>query len=243
LLSGSGTKILDFDLSNGLVRLRLFGSSTLTINIIGNMGGISLNSIDIKVDLTSDISVKMYVNGGLVYDRSQAWSSSPGNPELIYWRTTHVSDFGSTTQYISELIIADEPTLHMGISELTPNATGNYSDWDGDHGATGDNDLGTGASSKIVTDKLSSVLSAFAGPASPAIRAILVNTKASTRGGVVNDLRNFVRISSTDYNGAAMGVGEGIENHVTIWDTNPATTDDWDTADFSGTELGVESLT
>lgn len=242
LYSGSGTKILDFDLNNGLVRLRLFGSSTLTINIIGNMVGTNVYSVDIKIDLTSDISVKMYINGGLVYDRSQAWSSSPGNPALIFWSIFQVSDFGGTAQYVSELIIADEPTIHMGISELTPNATGNYSEWLGDHAATGDNDLGTGASSKVVADKLSSVLTSFSGPASPAIRAVLVNTKASTRGGTVNDLRNFLRISATDYNGAAMGVGEGIENHVTMWNTNPDTTDDWNTADFAGTELGVESL-
>ena len=243
LFSGSGVKILDFDMSNGVIRLRLFGSSTLTANITGNMIGQNAPmAVDIKIDLTSDISVEMFVNGVSKYNQSQAWSSSPGNPAGIYWRIADASDFGAILQYTSELIVADESTIGMGLSKMVPNAAGNYSQWQGDHAATGDSDVGTGVSTDAISQKLSSGLSSIIGPASSALRALVVNTKASTRGGTVNDLRTYLRISSTDYNGAAMGVDGDIKSHITVWDTNPDSAADWDTTDFSGVEVGVESL-
>lgn len=244
LHSGTGVKILDFDILNGVLNCRVFGSSTLTSPVTNRLDGITLMAIDIKVDLTTDISVEVYKDGVLVYNQSQAWTSSPGNPEFIFWRIWDMRGFTpqEEDQYISELIIADESTINMGLSDMTPNAAGNYSQWVGNHVETGDTDLGTGASVAAVSQKLSSALSTFGGPASSALRALVVVNKASTRGGTVNDLRNFLRISATDYNGAALGVGESITEHVTVWDVNPNTALDWDTTDFAGVEVGIESL-
>jgi len=242
LRSGTGTLILDFNVSFGEVECRLFGSATKTVEIPGRLDNIAVQAIDIKIDLTSDITVEIYQNSGLVYNESQAWTSSPGNPELIYWRLFDLLvGSGTVEQSVSELIIADESTIHLGLSEMVPNAAGNYSQWIGNHIETGDADLGTGAASDAINQKLSSAMTAFAGPASSAMRAFLIVSKASTRGVTVGDLRNFLRISATDYNGAALGVGEGIESHVTVWDTNPNTLTDWDTADFSGVEIGTET--
>jgi len=92
LSSVDGTAILDFDMLDGSIRIRLFGSSTLTVNLGGNLTGTSPKAIDLKIDLTSDISVECFVDGISQYDESQAWTSSPGNPGLIWWRTRDAND-------------------------------------------------------------------------------------------------------------------------------------------------------
>jgi len=243
LVSGTGVKIMDFDVDNAILNCRLFGSSTLTTAVTGNGPSTGITAFDIKIDLTSDITIEVWINQALVHDESQAWTSSPGNPEYILWRGFDIDSGGTPSkQWVSELIVADEDTQNMGLSEMIPDAAGNYSAWKGDHVETGDNDLGTGASSSSTGQKLSSDLSSFGGPSSSALRALVILNKASTRGGTVGDLRNFLRIGGADFNGAALGVGETIKNYVTVYDQNPDTSSDWDTTDFAGVEIGIESL-
>jgi hypothetical protein len=130
----------------------------------------------------------------------------------------------------------------MGVSAVKPNAVGNYSEWEGNHVETGDTSLATGASSSDVGTKLSSVPSPFVGPATSAFRALLILNKASTRGTIVGDLRNFVRIAATDYPAAAMGANETIKDRVTVWNVNPNTGIDWGSADIASVEIGIETL-
>ncbi len=240
LRSVTDTLILDFDMQDGNLRIRLFGSSTLVVNVTGKMDG-TFMAVDLKIDLTTDISVELFIDGVSKYNESQAWTSSPGNPGRIFWRIFDATDFGTISQYVSELIVADEDTTGMGLAEMVPNAAGNYGEWQGDHAATGDSETGTGVSTDAINQKLSSDLSTSIGPSSSALRALVVNTKASVRGGTVGELRNFLRIDGTDYNGADMGADGDIKNHITVWDTNPDTASDWDTTDFSGVEIGIES--
>ncbi len=234
----SGNKMFHFDLSNGKVQMFLDGvlKSSFTDPI-----KLDLVSIDMKFDTTgANTVVDYYVNSALIARITAA--STSGNPIALHWRSFDHVDFSSVTnEHVSEFIVADEDTRNMGLSLLTPTSAGNHTGWNGDYVELGDNDLGTGAVAGSTGLKLSSVMSAYAGPATSGLRALVVNNKGSTRGSV-GDIRNFLRMSATDYNGAAMGVTETIKTYVTVFDTNPDTSDVWASSDFSGVEVGVESL-
>jgi hypothetical protein len=239
----NGALIFKNDMLNGVFSGNVFGSTTGSASITGNWSGTTIRAVDIKIDITApNLTVEIFDDGISVFNQTVT-NNGKLKPAAIYWEfwditSTAAFDF----LYISEFIAADESTIGMGLSEMIPNAAGNYSAWNGNHIETGSSDDGQGASSDATSEKLSSALSTFAGPASSALRALVVNNRASVRGGTVGDLRNFLRISATDYNGAAMGVGAGLGTNVTVWDTNPNSALDWNTTDFSGVEIGVESL-
>ena len=222
--------------SGARAQLNILGDTTVTDDITDF--GTTLVIIDIKVDITTNLDVEIYVDEVLAANGAPA---NTGGKTLPVATVFTVTDDGGLNAYISEFIVADEDTRGMGLSKVSPNAAGNYAAWQGDHVETGDSDLGTGASSDATAQKLSSDLTTFGGPASSALRALLINNKCSVRGGTVGDLRNFLRISSTDYNGASMGPGATVANHITVYDTNPDTAADWDTTDIAGVEVGIES--
>jgi hypothetical protein len=236
-------QMFNFGFLNGIVSGNVFGSTTGTANIAGNFSGTTLRTIDVMVDITSpNLTVEVYDGGVLVFTQTVT-NNGKLKPSAIRWRVRDISDAAVTDfQYVSEFIVADESTVGMRVTALKPNAAGNYSEWDGDHVETGDTSLATGASSISAGQKLSSVPSAFIAPASTAMRALVVVNKASTRGPTITDLRNFLRISATDYFGASMGVDETITDHVTVWDVNPGTGIDWASIDITGIEVGIESV-
>lgn len=236
--ASDGTRIFRWNINNGNINLLING---VTGPNFGDKIGTGIKAIDIMVDTTgSTMVVQLYVEGVLVMNRSE--TSSEGNPIALNWRAYDHSNSNIFVQEtVSEFIVADEDTRGLGLAIMTPTGAGNHSAWIGDHVETGDGDLGTGAVAKSVGLKLSSTMDAYAGPATSAMRALVVKNVASTRGSV-GDLRNFVRISSTDYDGSAMGVGETIKSYLSVFDTNPDTTDPWASADFASTEIGTESL-
>jgi hypothetical protein len=218
LYDTAANKIFDVTFVNGVFSGNLYGTTTATTAIVGNFDGTVLRAIDIKVDITTpNITVEIY-DGGVIAFNETVTNNGKLKPAGFVWRSFDVTGLsGTDTQFISELVVADESTISMGLSEMQ------------------------GASSDATAEKMSSTLATFAGPASSALRALVVHNRGSVRGGVVGNLRNFLRISATDYNGASMGPTAETKSLITVWDTNPNSAVDWDTTDFSGVEVGVES--
>ena len=235
-----GARICFIDVNNGLWILNVDGNASA--GFTGPMGANTLRAIDIKIDTTGSNTVfELYSDQVLI--KSHTAASSLGNPVSIFWVMRDLVGFAQETHFvISEFIVADEDTRDFGLSDMTPDATGNHTAWSGDHVETGAVDLGRLAHVTTTGQKLSSGLSSFAGPASSALKALVVTNYASVRGGTVGDIRNFLRINSTDYDGVAFGVGEAVQPFINVFLTNPDTASDWDTTDFSGVEIGIESL-
>jgi hypothetical protein len=243
LYDTAGAKIMDFDLLVGVPDLLVYGSTTETVSALSHFTQDKLIPIDVRVDITApNIVVDLY-RDNVLWISNTVTNNGKLKPEALLWKTFDLTA-GNITDwlYVSEFIVADEDTRGMRLAEMTPSGAGNYSQWVGNHVETGDDDLSTGASSDTTGQKLSSTQTAYGGPATSAMRAVVVKNTVSTRGGVVNDIRNFVRISATDYNGAGLGVGEGITLLSTVWDQNPNTSADWGSADLAAIEIGVESL-
>ena len=234
-----GNLICYFNVTSGAWQTVINGSGSTTY---GDPMGTTLRAVDIMIDTAgANIVVDLYVDQVLV--KSHTVAATQGNPVAMNWKCYDLQNLSIATHLtVSEFIVADEDTQNFGLSDMSPNAAGNHTAWTGDHVETGDSDLGKIASVDTTGQKLSSGLSTFGGPASSALKALVVTNHASVRGGTVGDIRNFLRISATDYNGAGFGVGVAILPFVTVWLTNPDTAVDWDTTDFSGVEVGVESL-
>jgi hypothetical protein len=242
LYDTANAKILDFSQNIGVPTLNVYGTSTVTDATSSGIVRNALAEYDVKIDITApNIVVEIYQDT-VLWATATATNNGKLKPALIVWETWGISSVSVVDLVVSEVILADEDTRGMGLSALAPNGAGNYSQWIGDHTETSSDDMATVVSSGATAEKLSSTLSTFGGPASTALRALVVVTNSSARGGVVGDIRNFVRIASTDYNGSALGVTPGLERYTAVWDTNPNTAVLWDTTDFSSTEIGIESL-
>lgn len=240
IVDDTGAVVCYVNCVNGAWTLVVDGNSSATFS---DPMGTTLRAVDIKIDTASTNTVfEFYVDQVLA--KTHTASSTLGNPVAIMWQCYDLENgFGQTHLTVSEFIVADEDTQNFGLSDMTPDAAGNHTAWTGNHVETGDSDLGRVAFVDTTGQKLSSDLSTFNGPSSSALKALVITNRASVRGGTVGDIRNFVRISSTDYNAsAALGVGEAIVPLISVFLTNPDTASDWDTTDFSGVEVGVESL-
>lgn len=138
---------------------------------------------------------------------------------------------------------------------LTPNGIGNYSDWTAgagtnylqvdDASAGGANHDGdtTYVESGTNSDKDSYQYSNIA-TSSPTIKAVCANIRARSTTATARDIRQFVRISSTDYFQSGT---KTVTYSTTYWDTDmiiweesPATATAWTKSEVDGAEFGIE---
>ncbi len=72
------------------------------------------------------------------------------------------------------------------------------------------------------------------------ILGIQANTWARQDAGAARTIRNKWRISSTNYNGATVGVSGSYTDIMEIFETSPATSAAWTVSEFNGVEFGTE---
>jgi len=143
---------------------------------------------------------------------------------------------------VSSIIVADEDTRGMVVTELEPDGAGNYSAWDGDYTSMGEAGQGSGIESNSNGDRESWTLDAFGGPAGAVGMRVVNQIWGYPGGSGVSQIDSFLRISSTDYDSGAQTPTPGIPLTYE-WTTNPATTAIWDTTAIGLLEAGVEAVT
>lgn len=207
------------------------------------MPRLTLMDVDIRVVHGPVNRMELYINGGLMSSAEVA-NNGQGAPARLYM--DHDRMLGSFAQNMaySELIITDgEPTLGWKLATSDPDSPGFYSDWAGSVADIANQDMATFVTSNSPNQRFSWTPSAYAGPASAAgIRAVCA--KAVAQRGVVGpqNMRQFLRIASTDYDGPSTSpTGNQQIGELAVWDENPNTLASWATADLASVEVGVLS--
>lgn len=233
----NGNTIVAFDLIDGLTRITLYGSGSVTTGTM--VTPTSLTRFDVELDYTTGISMKLYVEGGttplLVANLGSA--GTRGKPTTFI-----VENYDADDVYVSELYVAEFDTRNTRPVKQQPNAVGNYSEWNGGYSELGDENIGTAADGAAAGDKVSVNLEAYPGPASPAgINRVVLKVIGSKGATGPSDIAPFVRIAGVDYTAGDLGVTETPLPYYAEFAENPNTTAPWTTADLDTTEAGLEA--
>ena len=245
VLDADGETLCRFEVENGVPFLVAYGDTTVNgVNFTLTNG--SKVYVDIKVAVGANIVFEVYYNGVLQSSVTAANTGGKGKPVQVNF--DHF-DFGAAfaaagrTIAYSQMIFTDgEPTLGWRMSTLRPDSAGHYSEWDGGYAELGDNSEATRAASDTANQRVSWVPETYAGPVAPVgIRSVLA-VAATSKGAIgPQNIKHFLRIGGTDYDGATLAV-DGVNFSVEDWDVNPATGAPWSTADLATIEGGLQSI-
>jgi hypothetical protein len=151
------------------------------------------------------------------------------------------SEFG---YFISQIVIADEPTLGWRLLTRYPNAAGATGDWTGTYT---DVDEIIYSDADFINSATNAQVETF-GQTGPTItgytvRAVGVYARAKKGASGPENLQLALRVSGTDYfsGNKALSVGYSAYGHV--WETNPATAAAWLSAAIDALQPGVKAIT
>lgn len=208
--------------------------STISINIESNP-----HDIDIYTKCnTASGQIKLYVAGTLRIDSGVIDLS--GCTSIVKARSTGAG----AGPVISQLIIADEPTIGWRLVTRYPNGAGSDSAWTGAY---------TGVDEAVYTDAdfinsaSANQVSMFTqtGPALTGyvVRAVAVTARAKKGASGPANLQLAVRSSGTNYFSASKALDVGYGGFCNVWETDPATTADWQNTAVDSLQIGVKSIT
>lgn len=231
--------------------LRVYGDTTVTGSNVEFYTDETVYTVDIHIerDGTTDVTMTLYTNGIQVQTVTAA-NTTAGNVAIdrIYFENFNmVMRLTGTTDEMpfSEFIVTDgEDTRGWRLAVLTAASDGTHTDFSGGAAEVGDADIASAASASANGDKASFNPSTYSGPTtSSGIRAVVGKALASRGDTGPAHLRQFLRISATDYEGDQHALTVQNDQYVYVWDNNPNTAGAWDSADLSSLEFGVKAET
>lgn len=202
-------------------------------------------TIDVHIELTGgNIVATYYHNGSQLSQATAANTGGKGGVKSVVFDQLDVT-YNTQNTYYSEIILTDgEPTLGWRLACMVPDTDGDHTDFVGGADKIGDSDIITAAGASNDGDRLSSNLTAYGGPTTPAsIRAVVAKCVVSKGDTGPQHMRQFLRISATDYDGSQAALSVDTANYMEEWATNPATAAPWDTSDLTGLQVGIKAET
>jgi len=235
--AGNDFQIKISTLDGSSTKVPLF-TSTKTVN------SLSLTDFDIFVDYSSGGEIKFYMNKGLITSYTGDITTD-GITALSQLKLGSYTTSSSRYSYYSEVIISTTDTRSMRLVTLKPVANGNTMDWTG---SVTDVNQYLNDSNTFISSGTAGEIAQFTIPSLPSsssfdVVALIQSAKALMTTGSPANLRFSVRTGATDYSSSDISLDVVYEPHNYIWNTNPATSNPWTTAEVGtvGFNLGIES--
>ena len=138
-----GAIVCDFTILDGSLRLRAHGASIASSAgySLTNLSSVSLYALDVRCDLSGgNIAVDAWIGAAdgsapPVLSIAVANSAAPKtNPAQLTWRAYDAADHSSHVVYqqISEVMVGDEDTRGLGLTDLMTFGAGTHAAWEGD---------------------------------------------------------------------------------------------------------------
>lgn len=196
------------------------------------------------VDVVLRYDVHCYTDGGNVkldvYRNNLLISSASGagaNRGLQSFAFFGGTENGGTA--ISEIIVADEPTLGMRVKTYRPTADGTHTTWAGNYDNINNDDVGIDAISTQLPNAAETFLHGATLNEGTAIRALCVGAAAASEDPT--GAHGIIYSGGTLHHQAFVKpLAQGAPPNVAIWETNPATGLAWTPAEFNALEFGVQ---
>lgn len=248
LRAPDGSVMAYMDMSNGNTIPRVYnaaGSSTTGTGFM--LSKDALETYDFRYsDNGTTCEFEMFVNGISTGSVSQASAGGKNMPNKVTFMHSDMVQSTSAQICFSQIILtADESTIGMKMEKLPPNAVGNYNDMSATVAEINDADPSTGWSSGTNGDKQSYTHPTYTMPAGRKIFALLATCNMRVGLSGPQNIRNFVRIGSTDYNASADKTPVAHQYGVIIdeFPLDPATGLLWTAAGITAAEVGFEVKT
>lgn len=214
------------DLSGGTFTLSNYTTFTIDVQII--------------VDPANGIEMNAYVNGVLSSTAIDTVGVG-GHTVPVNWIWSHLdisTTSGDLVSY-SEVIVSEESTIGLRLSQHKPNLQGFHTAWDNDFNSLlGDNELGISGGTG---DKESFEVSDYAGPAGPTVKEVVIAAEALIPTVGPATLAGFTRVGGVDYAGPDMTPNDVEQSILSLGTVNPVTSLPWTEAELNALEVGVEA--
>jgi hypothetical protein len=240
---------------NNLSLYRITGTLVVTTTTAPLVDG-QWHHIEVRFQVSATAEVDVWVDETLEINETGVDThdegSLPQSPNAFYF-------YGQDSKsYYDDIVIWDDigtgqMTAQMGkhlIDTLRPEADGNYTDFTlstgSDHYAVVD-DTGTPADTDHAEASTNTNKDSYtypdAGDTYSSFFAVGVNTFSRGNGSDFRTTKEFLRMSSTDYEGieATTTPTDDYEHSVSYWDEHPdGVTGNWVFADFNNIETGIK---
>lgn len=242
LVDGSDVEQVKITYNRGTDELTLAywnGASYTTVDTIS----VSLEQVTQDTDIyvkcnTASGQLKLYIAGTLRIDSGVIDLS--GAASIVKVRCLGAG----ASPVLSQLIVADEPTIGWRLVTRYPNGAGSDSAWTGtytgvDETVYSDADFINSATANQVSmfTQTGDALTGYV------VRAVAVTARAKKGASGPANLQLAIRSSGTNYFSSSNALDVGYGGFCNIWETDPATAADWVNTAADAIQIGVKSIT
>lgn len=243
LRTGAGVDAIKLVYDRGADTLALQywnGASYTTVGSIGIAIEDSHHDIDVHAIVNSASgSVVLYVSGT---ERINSGAINLSGTASI----TTVRSYGAANAPVfSQVIVANEPTIGWRLMTYYPSGAGSDSSWTGTYASI---DETVTSDADFISSSVADQVSMFAGTYQSTVtgyvpRAVVVTARAKKGASGPSQLQLALRVSGTNYFSSSKSLAVSYGAIVNVWETSPATTVDWTSAELTGLQFGVKSIT
>lgn len=241
--------------STGLFRLRYSGSSS-TIQMQAKISG-SFTNIGSPVTFSNAAmqTIDLYIDGNSATGTAELYLSGTLRESAAAVDLSAVTAIDNIKHYgptgsnggpaISQVIIADEPTIGMRLMTVYPSGAGASSQFTGPY--TGIDEI-IYNDADFIYSATNGHISLFTGTAISAltgyvVRAVAVTSRSKRGAAGPANLQHVLRVNGNNYASSSNALGVGYGAFCDIWATNPDTAVDWLVADIATLQFGVKAVT
>lgn len=145
---------------------------------------------------------------------------------------------------LSQIAVADEPTIGWRVMEGRPTGAGANTAWVGDYTSV---DEATLSEADYIYSNTANEVETFAQSLQSAldgyvVRAVAVCARARRGSSGPQNIQLAMRSGGTDYFSPTKSLGLGYTAVSEVWDTNPDTSADWTNSQATAIQPGVKSI-
>lgn len=230
------------------------GTTWQNVGVVSSVGSGVVETYDLHVNITgTDIQYRIFKNGGSVLNTTSGTSTRFTDISQLWLgdsSSASTNNVGTQITRLSEIIVADEPTVGWKVVSNFPIADGTYSDFTGnylnvdefDYNADVNDSIQTTEANRRSSFQLSDIHSSLT---SYEVKGVTIsghvqNNTAST----ITDQHFFIRVGGIDYNAPDMGIvkdGQVYRKSHTFYN-HPGTNAPFTIADIQAMEAGIETV-
>jgi hypothetical protein len=198
-----------------------------------------LNTVDLYIDGNSGTgTATLFLSGTERESATADFTSITGIDELQFHGVNSAAGCS-----ISQVIVADEPTIGWRLTTVPPTGAGATTDWTGTY-AEVDEIVYSDADfiNSSVADQVELFSHGTAIPSGYRVRAVVVAARAKRGGSGPQSLQLALRSSGTTYVSSTKALGVGYDGPFAVWEEDPATTADFTSSSIAALQFGVKSI-
>jgi hypothetical protein len=203
-------------------------------------------TLDIMIKSGVSGGVSVYLDGGPLVISGSGDLSAVSNFQQLRVSSQANFPMASSLTHVSQIIVADEPTIQWCSFSIHPTAAGTHTDWTGLYTDVNETVLDdttfiyTTTASQLDTFPVNSITL----PGGYIVKALVQSMRARISTAGPQNAQFVVRTASTDYASSNVtGIFYNYQPFQTIWTTNPNTSAAWTQSDVNAAEIGVKSIT